>query len=188
MLVASLGIFHANDGSPLKRLLYAPNITLNRSQDLYSEEDQMKRMAICAIIRNKDNEFIIVEPTYRNDWLMPGGVIEQNESPKEACEREIKEELGVDIKITRMLCIEYQSAHSNKSESIQFIADGGVITEQSISQIQLQESEIRSYRFVNLHDSTSLLNPLLRERLDFAFSSLESGEIVYIEDKKLIVS
>jgi hypothetical protein len=31
----------------------------------------MKRMAICAIIRNAEDELLIVEPTYRNDWLLP---------------------------------------------------------------------------------------------------------------------
>jgi 8-oxo-dGTP pyrophosphatase MutT (NUDIX family) len=36
---------------------------------------------------------LLLEPTYKNDWEIPGGIIEDNESPKECCEREVFEEL-----------------------------------------------------------------------------------------------
>jgi 8-oxo-dGTP diphosphatase len=146
----------------------------------------MKRMAICAIIRNAEDELLIVEPTYRNDWLLPGGIIEENESPREACEREIKEELGIDIKISRILCIEYQSAHSSKTESVQFIADGGIISDYEISKIQIQQSELKSYQFLKIESTKNILNTLLSARLEFAFKALESNSTIYIEDKEIL--
>ena len=56
-----------------------------------------KRVASGALIFNEKEEFIIVEPSYKSDWEIPGGGIEKNESPQEALIREIKEELGVDL-------------------------------------------------------------------------------------------
>jgi ADP-ribose pyrophosphatase YjhB (NUDIX family) len=53
-----------------------------------------KRMAAGALILNKNNEILIVKPNYRDQWLIAGGVIEENESPKDACLREVKEEIG----------------------------------------------------------------------------------------------
>jgi 8-oxo-dGTP pyrophosphatase MutT (NUDIX family) len=35
----------------------------------------------------------LLEPTYKEDWEIPGGIIEENESPREACKREVLEEL-----------------------------------------------------------------------------------------------
>ena len=45
---------------------------------------------------------------FENGWEFPGGKIEQNETPKEALKREIKEELNVLINIGELIdTIEY---------------------------------------------------------------------------------
>lgn len=86
-----------------------------------------KRMAAGALFLNARQEILIVKPTYREDWLVPGGVIERDESPYRACLREIREELGLDLLLHRLLCIEYKLPHGASSESVQFIFYGGVL-------------------------------------------------------------
>ncbi len=140
-------------------------------------------MAICAIVRNTQHAILIVEPTYRQDWLLPGGVIEVDESPVEACEREILEELGITLHISDMLCIEYQSQHSNKTESLQFIANGGIIDDQPISAITIREQELQSYEFASERVAQEKLNRLLWERMQFAFQGLREHRTIYIENK-----
>lgn len=53
-----------------------------------------RRVTACALFLNKDNEILIMKPTYRNDddWLIAGGVVEHNESPFEGCKRKVREE------------------------------------------------------------------------------------------------
>jgi len=36
-------------------------------------------------------------------WCRPGGAVEQGESPEEACIREVKEEIGIDIEVLEQL-------------------------------------------------------------------------------------
>lgn len=50
---------------------------------------------------------MVVGPAYKNTWEIPGGQIESGESPCEACEREVDEELGPVVHIGALRCIDY---------------------------------------------------------------------------------
>ena len=41
---------------------------------------------------------------YRNMWDVPGGHVEENETPKECIIREMKEEINLDLKDFQLLC------------------------------------------------------------------------------------
>ena len=69
----------------------------------FSEKLPKKRMAAAALFLNEQHEILIVKPIYRELWLLPGGVVEEGESPRQACIREIREELGLVIAVGRFL-------------------------------------------------------------------------------------
>ena len=54
-------------------------------------------VATAIIVRN--NKILLVRPKNRTVFYPPGGLIERDEDPEKACIREVKEELGVKIKI-----------------------------------------------------------------------------------------
>ncbi len=57
-----------------------------------------KRMASGVIFFNEAGEILIVKPSYKDHWSVPGGVIDKDESPRDAALREVKEEVGLDLK------------------------------------------------------------------------------------------
>jgi 8-oxo-dGTP diphosphatase len=66
----------------------------------------------CAIIRNEDNEVLVVQRGENSDhpfnWEFPGGKVNEGESEEDCIMREIKEELSIDIVIcNRMADVEY---------------------------------------------------------------------------------
>src|ERR1051326_7997748 len=85
-----------------------------------------KRMAAGAVFLDARSNILIVKPTYRPDWLLPGGTVEAHESPREACRREIKEELNLDVSLDKLLCVEYLSEDAQQTECIQFAFYGGI--------------------------------------------------------------
>jgi NADH pyrophosphatase NudC (nudix superfamily) len=61
-----------------------------------------------AMIWSRSGRLLILKPTYKGGWTLPGGVIEADgESPWEACRRETREECGLDIGAGRSVCVDF---------------------------------------------------------------------------------
>ena len=143
-----------------------------------------KRMAVSAFFLNKEGNILIVKPTYRSDWLLPGGIVEKDESPRQACVREIKEELNIESPLNKLLCVEYLSDDTQQTESVQFVFYGGLITESQISSILLPKPELKEYRFSTHEEALQLLSCKLARRLPYCFQALEEDTTFYLEDGK----
>lgn len=139
-----------------------------------------KYMASGALIRNKAGEMLIVHPTYKDRWEIPGGIVEQNESPKAACERELLEELGLDIEVGRLLIVDY-SINIYDQENLQFIFDGGVLTNEQIEVIRLPDDELKQYEFIQPNTDFLAKRDRLGPRVTEALKALESNMSAYLE-------
>jgi len=158
-----------------------------------SEEDYLKnlprkRMASGVILLNEAGEILLVRPTYKDHWSVPGGVIDQDESPRDAALREVKEEINIDLKSMHFLCLDYmspqESGYSTKDENIQFIFYGGVLTADDMEKIKVPEEEISEYKFVNKEEAIELVGEKLSNRLKPCFKALDAGTTVYLEGGK----
>src|SRR2546427_4897446 len=54
------------------------------------------RIAAGVLFRDPDGRVLLVKPTYKAGWDIPGGYVEPGESPKQAALREVREELGIE--------------------------------------------------------------------------------------------
>jgi len=81
----------------------------------------------CAVIRNEDNEVLIVQRGEFTDhplkWEFPGGKIDRGESEEDCIFREIKEELSIDIVICGRLPEVIHDYGLKKIRLIPFICD-----------------------------------------------------------------
>ncbi|MEO8971999.1 MAG: NUDIX hydrolase [Ktedonobacteraceae bacterium] len=140
-----------------------------------------KRMASAALFLNVRNNILIVKPVYREHWLLPGGIVEERESPQQACIREVKEELGLDISPGQLLCVDYKVQQGTREEGIEFVFFGGILHEETIRQIQVQAEELSEVRFARLEDAIEMLNPWSERRIPFALRAYKNGTTVYLE-------
>lgn len=144
-------------------------------------------MAAGALIFNEKDELLIVKISYKNYWSIPGGVIEEKESPKQGCIREIKEEIGLEIKDIKFLCVDYTTADTSKDkdESLQFIFSGGKLTDEKIKKIKLDGKEVIEFSFVRPEKAIELLGGATRslvKRLPACLEALRENKGVYLED------
>ena len=146
-----------------------------------------KRIATGAILRNKNGEILAVKQMRSNSWVMLGGTVESGESPRAACIREIQEEVGLEVPIGRLLCVDYNSETDagHPHESIKFVFDGGIISEREIKSIRVQDGEIAEYGFFSRDEALAHVRqhgePLAR-RVEYALEALEKDTIIYLEN------
>lgn len=68
-------------------------------------------LAVAVMVINQENKLLLVN-AYSRGWEFPGGYVEKGESIKEAAIREVKEESGIDIELTRLCGIEQDIVRS----------------------------------------------------------------------------
>lgn len=124
-----------------------------------------KRISAGCLFFDADGNLLVVNPTYKKPWEIPGGCVEANESPRTAVIREVAEELGLHCSPGRLLCVDYSGETDSKTERVQFIFDGGTLSPIEIATIQLPADELSEYRLLPPKKAIKLLNKSLRKRV-----------------------
>ncbi len=139
-------------------------------------------MGAGALFLHQEGSLLLVKPTYRDYWLLPGGAVEEDESPLQGCVREVSEELGLELPLGRLLCLDYVSRQGILSEGLQFIFAGGVLSQEQITAIRLPLDELSEFRFVSLTEAISLVSPRMSRRLAYCMQALEKQTTIYLEE------
>lgn len=140
-----------------------------------------KRMGAGALIRDAEGRVLLVEPVYKETWELPGGATEADESPAQCASREAREELGLEVKLGRLLTVEWQGPEPDRTESIMWIYDGGVLDAQTIGQIHLPPDELASYRFCTVDEIRGRMSLRLSRRVEAALDALREDRLVELE-------
>ena len=96
-----------------------------------------------------DGKLLIVKANYKKHWSIPGGIIDHNETPKQAAIRETKEEVGIilDPEQVRFIAV-VDRVSKEVGHTYQFIFHA-IVTEKDLTDIALQENEIESWALVS---------------------------------------
>ena len=154
------------------------------SKKAYLKNLPKKRMGVGCLLFNDKSQMLILKPTYRDNWLLPGGVIEKDESPRQACIREVKEETNLDIQPSKLLCVDYVSIEKSdrtfKIESVQFVFLGGTIS--SIDKIKLPKQEISRYQILEPETAIQTLGIHSQRRLKSCLPYFNTQKTLYLEN------
>ncbi len=127
---------------------------------------------------------LILKPTYKKGWTVPGGQVDANgESPWEACQREAVEECGVELQHGRLACVDFLRPKPDRPGGIRFLFDCGTASDRELGAIRLQEAEIEDHRLVEPEEALALLSGPLQRRVSAALSA---EHCVYLEDGRLV--
>ncbi|GGL88475.1 NUDIX domain-containing protein [Micromonospora yangpuensis] len=139
------------------------------------------RAAAGAILRDQTGRVLLVRPTYKDLWELPGGTVEPDESPAGACNREISEELDLSVPTGALLCVDWVPANPPWDGGLMFLFDGGTLTAQQITTIRPDPNELDHFEFVDPAHLDQMLIPRMARRVTAALAAIGHGG-VYLED------
>ena len=129
-----------------------------------------------ALIRDSAGRVLFVVPTYKAVLDIPGGMTEDDESPKAATLREIHEELGLTVPLGRLLVVDWTPRNGVWRDCHQFVFDGGVVEDAVAC-----DPELEGVLYLTLDEVRHRVHPSLHRRLTLAVAALESGSTRYAE-------
>jgi 8-oxo-dGTP pyrophosphatase MutT (NUDIX family) len=130
-----------------------------------------KRAISQMLLRDPDDRVLLCNLTYKQDWDLPGGVVEVGESPQLAVSREVDEELGLTIPAGRLLLTDWLPPWGGWDDALCLVFDGGVHEAAITATIVRETREIRTAEFCTLDQVRDRCTDFTARRVEAALSA-----------------
>jgi 8-oxo-dGTP diphosphatase len=140
-----------------------------------------KRLIAHVLIRDDRGRVLLCETQFKLDWELPGGIVEPGETPRLGAIREVREELGIDLAVGRLLLVDWMPPYLGWDDAIEMIFDGGTVAESELAGWSLQPAEIQRVELLDLAAAAEVVTPIAHRRLVIA-AGLAPDQMAYTED------
>lgn len=140
-----------------------------------------KRAISQLLARAGEDRVLLCQLTYKQDWDLPGGVVEVGESPQVAVAREVEEELGLTIAAGQLLLTDWLPAWSGWDDALCLVFDGGDHDIGLLDAVVRQTREIRSVEFCTLEQVADRCADFTARRIAAAVANLDGPGPAYTE-------
>jgi 8-oxo-dGTP pyrophosphatase MutT (NUDIX family) len=138
------------------------------------------RVAAGVLFYDDHGRVLMVVPTYKDYRDIPGGYLEHGETPTEAAAREVREELGINPPIGRLLVTDW-APNQTEGDKLLFVFDGGILHPDDLAKIQLPADELSAYEFHDPAQAHDLTIPRLARRIIHGTAARADGTMHYLE-------
>lgn len=136
------------------------------------------RVAAGALFLDPARRILLVHPTYKDTWDIPGGYAERGESPADACRRELAEELGLDREPRRLIAVDW-APNDRDGDKLLFLFDCGDLADDE-QHIHLGTDELDRWEWVRIDQLDDYVIPRLARRIRTA-ATLNDTTSAYLE-------
>lgn len=140
-----------------------------------------KRAISQMLVRDDAGRVLLCQLTYKQDWDLPGGVVEVGESPQGAAAREVTEELGLEIPAGPLVLTDWLPPWGGWDDALCLVFDGGVHDASLVDHVVRQEREIRHAEFCTVEEVRERAADFTARRIESALANLGSDAPAYTE-------
>ncbi|WP_326771273.1 NUDIX hydrolase [Streptomyces sp. NBC_01445] len=141
-----------------------------------------KRVAADVLLRDTAGRVLLVNPTYKPGWDLPGGMAEANEPPEDAVGRELIEELGLRITVHGLLVVDWVAPHGPWDDQIAFIFNGGTLAQDQTDRLTPQDDELAEAAFFTPDAARRQLSDRIRPRFTAALDAIADRHARYLRN------
>jgi len=138
-----------------------------------------KRVSAGVVVTDDAGRVLLVEPTYKPGWEVPGGMVEADESPRAAAARECREEIGLDVEVGRLLVVDWVSAGRRPDDGLMLLYAGGPV---DAERIVLQADELASWQWCDEREVATRTTAFMARRLTAARAAVRTGSTAELEN------
>ena len=151
-----------------------------------SEKSKIRRGARGIVVRD-DGKIAVFNKANKNEYKLPGGGLEGNETPEEAFKREVLEETGCEVEIIDNLGIteEYKSFNDFRQTSYVFVGKVLVDTKK-LDVTEKEKNEGARLILEEPEESLALITKCIEEIVPSEYSSVYSTKFVVLRDRKIL--
>jgi 8-oxo-dGTP pyrophosphatase MutT (NUDIX family) len=161
-----------------------------------SEEERLRRIAILnsrlprkrtiaqGLLRNPLGKVLLCELSYKREWDLPGGVVDPGESPAACVEREIQEELGLEVAAGRLLAVNWLPPWRGWEDAMLYLFDVGRHEDGELDPALFLRREISGAHWRTVTDAGAHVAPYTARMLEVA---ADAEHTAYLENSEPMV-
>lgn len=134
-----------------------------------------------GLVRDDRGRVLLCELTYKSDWDLPGGVVDPHEAPWHALQREVGEELGLDLRPGRLLAVNWMPPYRQWDDAVHFVFDLGRVPD-VVERARLDRRELAALHWVDPGDLATRMAPYAVRHLTTVLSAGDQPVPLVLED------
>jgi 8-oxo-dGTP diphosphatase len=153
-----------------------PDRVVTDAQRAYWAQVEAPMASCTALITDAVGRILVVDPTYKDGFDMPGGMVHAGETQIEGLQRELSEELDLtDVPIGQLLVVDQVPAARYGRAMIVTVFHVGPLTDQQTTSLRFADGEIGAAEFLPIEEALGRLPHRLARRIKAAHAALGTG-------------
>ncbi|MFH8891126.1 NUDIX domain-containing protein [Streptomyces sp. NPDC017949] len=139
-------------------------------------------LAATGVVLDARGKVLVLTTSYKDDLELPGGAVEDTETPEQGLARELKEELGLTVPVGRLLAVDSCPPGALSRSLVAHVHLVGPLTDTEAGALAFPDGEVTRADWLTPEEAAARLPARIAPRLRAALAALYSGSLAHLAD------